>query len=277
MSGDAVDSAIAQVLQASLKELGITMKIQNVDASAQHDLTNKLQYEIAHSYWTMDLADPDELMQFALDPTTGGHSFDTGFNDAELISLVHQAQKEFDKTKRQALYNTIQQKAGGLGRSWPSSSTRPSRTHSPVRSRASRSCPLATTTWKTSRSDSSGLTRSGVVDEVSGLYPQAVGVADTGVAGYLVHRLLPDPPDPGRSGDDVARYSRHAHRGSRTATPTGLEQAGLEPVPDVSWGRLFHGNLGYSYVYSSTVTSLIKTSLPVTLWLLVSATFFSPC
>ncbi|GII55976.1 glutathione ABC transporter substrate-binding protein [Planotetraspora thailandica] len=111
MSGDAVDAAIAQVLQASLKELGITLNIQNVDPSAQHDLTGKLDYEIAHSYWTMDLADPDELAQFALDPTTGGHSFDTGMNDASLIDLVHKAQKEFDKTKRQALYTELQTKA----------------------------------------------------------------------------------------------------------------------------------------------------------------------
>ncbi|MEU7880198.1 ABC transporter substrate-binding protein [Microbispora bryophytorum] len=111
MSGDAVDAAIAQVLQASLKELGITMNIQNVDPSAQHDMTGKLDYEIAHSYWTMDLADPDELAQFALDPTSGGHSFDTGFNDPEIMDLVHQAQKEFDKTKRQALYSQLQAKA----------------------------------------------------------------------------------------------------------------------------------------------------------------------
>jgi peptide/nickel transport system substrate-binding protein len=111
MSGDSVDAAIAQILQASLKDLGITMKIQNVDASAQHDLTNKLQYEIAHSYWTMDLADPDELVQFSLDPKSGGHSFDTGYNNPALIDLVHQAQREFDKTKRQALYTKIQQQA----------------------------------------------------------------------------------------------------------------------------------------------------------------------
>jgi peptide/nickel transport system substrate-binding protein len=111
MSGDSIDSAISQILQASLKDLGITMKIQKVDASAQHDMLNKLQYEISHSYWTMDLADPDELAQFALDPTTGGHSFDTGYNNPELISLVHQAQREFDKTKRQALYSKIQQQA----------------------------------------------------------------------------------------------------------------------------------------------------------------------
>lgn len=108
ISGDAVDAAIAQILQASLKQLGITMNIQNTDPSAQHDLTTKLDYEIAHSYWTMDLADPDELVQYALDPKSGGHSFNTGYTDPALINLVHQAQREFDRAKRQALYDQIQ-------------------------------------------------------------------------------------------------------------------------------------------------------------------------
>ena len=111
LSGDSVDSAISQILQASLKDLGITLKIQNVDGSAQHDLTGKLQYEIAHSYWTMDLADPDELVQYALDPDSGGRSFNTGMKNVELIDLTRQAAREFDKTKRQALYTQIQQKA----------------------------------------------------------------------------------------------------------------------------------------------------------------------
>ena len=39
--------------------------------------------------------------------------------------------------------------------------------------------------------------------------------------------------------------------------------------------HLLHGDLGHSYVYDSSVTSLIATSLPTTLWLLASATFFT--
>jgi peptide/nickel transport system permease protein len=40
-------------------------------------------------------------------------------------------------------------------------------------------------------------------------------------------------------------------------------------------GHLCQGNLGYSYVYDSSVTGLIQTGLPVTLWVLVSATVFT--
>jgi peptide/nickel transport system substrate-binding protein len=110
-SGDSTDAAIAQIMQASLKQLGITMNIQNSDPSALHDLQNKLNYEISHSYWTMDIADPDELAQFALDPTSGGHSFNTGYDNAQLIGQIHQAQQTFDTNARQQLYTQIQNQA----------------------------------------------------------------------------------------------------------------------------------------------------------------------
>jgi peptide/nickel transport system permease protein len=39
--------------------------------------------------------------------------------------------------------------------------------------------------------------------------------------------------------------------------------------------HVLHGSLGFSFVYRSPVTELIATSLPVTLWVLASATFFT--
>ena len=107
-SGDTTDAAIAQILQASLRELGISMDIQNADPTAVHALQDELDYEISHSYWTMDIADPDELVQFALIPSTGGHAFETNFNDPQLISLATEAEKTFDTAKRQQLYNQLQ-------------------------------------------------------------------------------------------------------------------------------------------------------------------------
>jgi peptide/nickel transport system permease protein len=40
-------------------------------------------------------------------------------------------------------------------------------------------------------------------------------------------------------------------------------------------GHLLQGNLGFSYVYDSSVSGLISVSLPVTIWLLVSGTIFT--
>ncbi len=107
-SGDSVDSQIAQILQASLKELGITMSISNSDPSAVHDLQNASNYDISHSYWTMDIADPDELVQFAVLPSGGGHSFETSYNSPAAQSLATQAEKTFDAAARQVLYSKLQ-------------------------------------------------------------------------------------------------------------------------------------------------------------------------
>ncbi len=107
-SGDSTDAAIAQILQASLKELGITMKITNVDGSAAHDLQNALNYDISHSYWTMDIADPDELVQFAVLPEGGGHSFETSYTNLKAQALAKQAEKTFDPAVRQKLYSQLQ-------------------------------------------------------------------------------------------------------------------------------------------------------------------------
>ena len=110
-SGNNTDQAIAQVLQSSLKQIGITVKIQNVDPSAAADLQNSMKYEITHSYWTMDIADPDELVTFAVDPDAGSKSFFTGYKNPAVIADVKAAQKSFDSAERQRLYSKIQKQA----------------------------------------------------------------------------------------------------------------------------------------------------------------------
>ncbi len=110
-SGDNTDAAIAQVLQSSLKDIGITLKIQNVDPSASHDLQQNQDYEMTHSYWTMDIADPDELVTFAVDPAAGSKSFYTSYNNAQVIADTKKAEQTFDDAERQKLYSAIQKQS----------------------------------------------------------------------------------------------------------------------------------------------------------------------
>ncbi len=56
----------------------------------------------------MDIADPDELVSFAVDPTQGAHSFYTDYNNPQVIQWTHEAERTFDTAKRQELYNKIQ-------------------------------------------------------------------------------------------------------------------------------------------------------------------------
>ena len=110
-AGNVQDAAIAQILQGAVQPLGITIKIENVDPATARARQDKLDYQITHSSWTMDIADPDELVSFAVDPTTGAKSFYTGYSNKAVIAATHAAQKAFDPAARQASYTFIQQQA----------------------------------------------------------------------------------------------------------------------------------------------------------------------
>ena len=109
-SGDDTQTQIAQILQESLKQIGIDMKIRKVDPSVQFQQQQEYDYEMTFAYWTMDIADPDELVSFAVDNKTAG-SFFTDYNDPQQIEWTHQAQATFDTGQRQELYTQIQKKA----------------------------------------------------------------------------------------------------------------------------------------------------------------------
>jgi peptide/nickel transport system substrate-binding protein len=59
----------------------------------------------------MDIADPDELVTFAVDPNSGAKSFYTDYNNANVINWTHEAEHTFDKSARQVLYSKIQAQA----------------------------------------------------------------------------------------------------------------------------------------------------------------------
>jgi peptide/nickel transport system substrate-binding protein len=109
-SGDDTQTQIAQILQESLKQIGIDLKIRKVDPSVQFQQQQEYDYEMTFAYWTMDIADPDELVSFAVDNKTAG-SFFTDYNDPQQIEWTHQAQATFDTGQRQELYSQIQKKA----------------------------------------------------------------------------------------------------------------------------------------------------------------------
>jgi peptide/nickel transport system substrate-binding protein len=56
----------------------------------------------------MDIADPDELVTFALDPKGGAFSFYTHYNNPVVTALSHQAQREANVAKRTQEYSQIQ-------------------------------------------------------------------------------------------------------------------------------------------------------------------------
>jgi peptide/nickel transport system substrate-binding protein len=107
-AGAQVENTIGQILQSALKQLGIIVTFKQEDTSTEFNDISSNKYQLGFSYWTMDIADPDELVTFALDPKGGASSFYTHYNNPKVTALSHQAQREVDPTKRAALYSQIQ-------------------------------------------------------------------------------------------------------------------------------------------------------------------------
>ena len=106
-SGDTANLATAQIWAASLAKIGVTMKIEQLEATTAQDQYNSENYTLRISGWTNDTPDPDELMGVALDyePQNGLHS---SYRSDETRKLVLSARKETDPAKRQALYSELQ-------------------------------------------------------------------------------------------------------------------------------------------------------------------------
>jgi peptide/nickel transport system substrate-binding protein len=108
-AGAQVENAIGQILQQSLRRLNINVRFRTVDTSTEFQQIQERKYQLGFSYWTMDIADPDELVTFAVDSKGGGaFSFFTGYNNPAVVKLSRQAQRERNRAKRRSLYAQIQ-------------------------------------------------------------------------------------------------------------------------------------------------------------------------
>jgi peptide/nickel transport system substrate-binding protein len=110
-TGAQIESAIGQIVQQSLKRLNINVRFRQVDTSTEFQLTQERKYQLVISYWTMDIADPDELVTFAVDSKGGAFSFFTGYDNPAVVKLSRKAQRERNTEKRRALYAQIQRLA----------------------------------------------------------------------------------------------------------------------------------------------------------------------
>jgi peptide/nickel transport system substrate-binding protein len=108
-SGNNDESAVAQIVQAALKPLGITVNIEQLDPTAQHASYQADTYDMAYAIWTMDIPDPDEWTSWAVEPKGGASSAFTYYDNPQVIALNKEAESELDPTKRAAVYAQLQQ------------------------------------------------------------------------------------------------------------------------------------------------------------------------
>jgi len=99
---------ISTIVQSELKPLGIKIKVQQLDPNTENSQTQSLKYDTTLTLWTMDIADPDELATFAVDPKSGAKSFFTTYNNPQVVKQTHAAQRTLSTAQRQQYYNFVQ-------------------------------------------------------------------------------------------------------------------------------------------------------------------------
>ena len=99
--------AIAQIWGDSLKKIGVTLNIKQLEATTAQEEYNTEKYSVRISAWTNDTPDPDEMMGAGLDYKVQ-NALHTGYHSDAVRSLVLKARKELDSGKRQLLYSQIQ-------------------------------------------------------------------------------------------------------------------------------------------------------------------------
>jgi peptide/nickel transport system substrate-binding protein len=102
-------SEFAQIIQQQLAAINIKVQIKSLDHAAYETTFQKLDYDMFIDYAINDISDPDEMASFEVDVKDGGsQSYWSNYDNPQAIALVHQAEGEFDDSKRASLYAQIQ-------------------------------------------------------------------------------------------------------------------------------------------------------------------------
>lgn len=101
-------STTAQIVQAQLAAIGITVKIKVVDSGELYTVYGQQAYQMGLAAWASDIPDPDEQLSYMLDPAAGGNSYYTGFDDSEVVDLLQQARGSLDTAVRAKAYAQVQ-------------------------------------------------------------------------------------------------------------------------------------------------------------------------
>src|SRR5580704_14273655 len=108
-STDVYQEAVGTIVQQELKAININVTLDKIDPGQLYAILSQEKYGLAYEAWASDIPDPDEQASFMLDPVGGGaDSYSTGYNNPQVVQLVHQTEKAFVEAQRASLYTQIQ-------------------------------------------------------------------------------------------------------------------------------------------------------------------------
>ncbi len=108
LAGSADDTAKLSAMQQMWAQIGVKLKIEQLEAATRLARYNATDFQMRTSLWTNDINDPNEITSIlAYYPTR--QSARTGWQDKRVDELFDMSQEELDPAKRAAQYKEIQQ------------------------------------------------------------------------------------------------------------------------------------------------------------------------
>jgi peptide/nickel transport system substrate-binding protein len=109
LAGSADDAAKLSALQQMWSDVGVKLKIEQLESATRLARYNANDFQMRTSLWTNDINDPNEITSIiAYYPTR--QAARTGWNDARTGQLFEMSQQELDPAKRAAEYKEIQER-----------------------------------------------------------------------------------------------------------------------------------------------------------------------
>ncbi|GAA3633710.1 ABC transporter substrate-binding protein [Kineosporia mesophila] len=108
-SGSQARGQQAQIIQAALKEIGLTVEIEQKDSATFWTTFPSKDYEFALTTVIADTGDPDNVTYWQVDSHGVSDSFHTGYQSDEVDKLAAQGRETPDGDARKDIYAKIQQ------------------------------------------------------------------------------------------------------------------------------------------------------------------------
>lgn len=108
-SGNDLRAQEAQIIQAQLAEIGITVEIESIDLAAFRERFRAFDYSFMLNGATSDAADPNGIVTFQADPEGGTNGYWTHYENPEVTALIAEGRTLPDGEERTQVYSQIQQ------------------------------------------------------------------------------------------------------------------------------------------------------------------------
>lgn len=108
-SGNDLRAQEAQIVQAQLAEIGITVEIESIDLAAFRERFRAFDYSFMLNGATSDAADPNGIVTFQADPEGGTNGYWTHYENPEVTALIAEGRTLPDGDERTQVYSQIQQ------------------------------------------------------------------------------------------------------------------------------------------------------------------------